>query len=217
MHKIQIKILDLANRTNIGSLTLRELGRKIGEEHPQKVKHHLNQLLKKGFLKEDKNKKIVTKIDDENSKSLLYSIPILGYANCGQALANAEESPEGYLLISRSALPSYHPGNYFAIKAIGNSMNDADINGETLNDGDYAIIEKAQHNPNTYDNKYVLSVIDGMANIKKFKKDDKNKQVLLISESKSDYPPIVISGEDFQNYFINGEVKKVVKTSTDQD
>ena len=212
MHRIQGQILELADKTNIGALTLREIGSRIGEDHPQKVKHHRSQLLKNGFLKEDKNTKTVTRVDKENSANLLYSVPILGYANCGQALAFAEERPEGYLQISKSILPNYDKDKFFAVKAIGDSMNNADIYGETLDDGDYAIVEKSQNSPDSYNNKYVLSIIDGMANIKKLKKDDINQQIVLVSESKSDYAPIVIGGEDFQNYLINGEVRKVIKT-----
>jgi len=213
MHKIQGQILELASKTNIGALTLRELGNRIGEDHPQKIKHHLNQLLKKGFLKEDKSKKLITRMDNENSANLLYSIPVLGYANCGQALAFAEEGFEGYLQVSRSLIPNYEKGKIFAIKAIGDSMNAANIYGEPLDDGDYALVDTSQHDLNFYNNKYVLSIIDGMANIKRLKQDDKNHQIILISESENDYPPIVIGSSDFQNYLINGEVKKVIKNS----
>jgi len=39
MHRIQIKLLDLAKIRNVFSMKLREIGRAIGEEHPQTIKH----------------------------------------------------------------------------------------------------------------------------------------------------------------------------------
>jgi len=48
MHPLQLALLKLARRRNLGKMTLREMGKEIGEKFPQKVKHHLNQLQKKG-------------------------------------------------------------------------------------------------------------------------------------------------------------------------
>ena len=48
MHDLQLKILKLLEKKEFDGLTLREIGKKIGEEkYPQKVKHHLLQLEKK--------------------------------------------------------------------------------------------------------------------------------------------------------------------------
>ena len=52
MHKIQRSILNLAEKENIGTMTLRAIGQAIGEgDAPQKIKHHLTQLESKGLLK----------------------------------------------------------------------------------------------------------------------------------------------------------------------
>jgi len=211
MHKLQKKILDLASRKNIGSLTLREIGEEIGATHPQRVKHHLEQLFKKGFLKENKEKNTITRIEQGKEGELFYSIPILGSANCGQALTFAEEAYEGFLQVSKEILPKQKNNKYFAVKVTGNSMNRAKIQGKQLEEGDYAIVKASQGSPDFYNNKYVLSVINGMANIKKFKKDGKNQRLLLISESTKDYPPIVIHTEDFEDYLVNGHVVEVIK------
>jgi len=40
MHIIQQKILKLAEKQNIDRMNLHEIGRLVGEEHPQKIKHH---------------------------------------------------------------------------------------------------------------------------------------------------------------------------------
>lgn len=213
MHKLQTRLLELAEKENLGKLTLREVGEKIDETHPQKIKHHLTQLFIKGFLKEDKQKGIISKVNNDQAGNILYSVPILGYANCGQALAFADEGYEGYLQVSKSLVPNFTEGKVFAVKAIGDSMNKSNINGKSLSDGDYAIVYSGSNDVDSYNNKYVLSIIDGMANIKKLKVDRSNNQILLLSESTSEYSPIIINNSDFRNYLINGEIKAVVKNS----
>jgi repressor LexA len=69
----------------------------------------------------------------------------------------------------------------FAIKAVGASMNRANIDGRNIEDGDYVIIDATDKSIRSND--YVLSVIDEMANIKKIIIDQQNRQVCLVSES----------------------------------
>lgn len=121
----------------------------------------------------------------------------------------AEETFEGYLKISPQIL-SVNKNNYdnlFAVRAEGDSMNLATINNERIEDGDYLVIDTNQTNPTN--GKYILSVIDGCANIKKIIKDDQNNRIALISESTKNYPPIYIHPDD--SYLINGTVISVIK------
>jgi len=211
MHVLQKRILDLAGQRNLTALTLRKIGEEIGDPHPQKVKHHLNQLLKKGFLRENKQDNTITRMDQNSEQGLFYTIPIVGSANCGQALIFAEEGYEGFLQVSQSIISNYNKDKFFAVKAVGNSMNRADINGKRLEEGDYAIVDTKSHELDFYNGKYVLSIINGMANIKKLQKDSKNERLILLSKSSQDYPPIVIHENDFQEYLVNGHIVEVVK------
>ena len=94
------------------------------------------------------------------------------------------------------------------VKAEGNSLNNAKkIPGGTVEDGDYVVIDGKNRNPS--DGAYVLSVIDDCANIKRFYR--KGDQIILISESKSDIPPIYIHSKDFPDYMVNGVVARVIK------
>jgi hypothetical protein len=52
IHPVQIKILELAHKEDISKMTLRKIGIKVGVEHPQKIKHHINRLIKLNLLKE---------------------------------------------------------------------------------------------------------------------------------------------------------------------
>ncbi len=209
MHSVQVKILTLSDSRNLASLKLREIGELVGEFHPQKIKHHLNQLFKKGFLKESLDKKVITRVNINALNDKFISIPILGSANCGEALMFAEENLEGYLQVSRSVVPSYRPQDMFIVRAVGNSMNQSNINGNTIEDGDYLVIDRAVSG--SFDNKYVLSIINGMANIKKFIMDQTRERILLVSESTQDYAPIIIHNNDYDNYLVNGIVVGVIK------
>jgi SOS-response transcriptional repressor LexA len=97
----------------------------------------------------------------------------------------------------------------FALIASGNSMNQADIDGEAIEDGDYVIIDREHKSVSNGD--YILSVIDGSANIKKFHRDEAHESIVLLSESTEKYEPIYIHEDDFSSYFINGRVIKVIK------
>jgi SOS-response transcriptional repressor LexA len=208
MHPIQQKLLRLADTYNIGNMSFRDIARIIGEEHPQTVKHHLEQLEKKELIKWDKENRVVTK------KSLgivsnidLIVIPVLGSANCGEANVYAEERIEGHIKVSNKLIGNRK--RVFAIKAVGHSMNNANIEGRNIEDGDYVIIDPNDKNINS--NEYVLSVIDEVANIKKIIIDRQNGQIALISESTFQYPDIFIEENEAAKYLINGKVIQVIK------
>jgi hypothetical protein len=57
----------------------------------------------------------------------------------------------------------------------------------------------------------VVSIIDGVANIKKLYIDEKKEQLVLLSESNQDIAPIYIHKHDLDSYLIAGTVVKVMK------
>lgn len=206
MHQVQEKILKVVEEKNLSDMTLREIGEMIGEKFPQKVKHHLDQLQKKGLIKINKAAKTIEKISRNSLMTgNLVSVPIVGTANCGPATIFANENIEGYLKISKNILKKCK--RIFAIKARGLSMNKVIIDGKNIEDGDYLIIDSENTSPKNGD--IVLSVIDDMANIKKYVWDDENNQVILVSESTKDIPPIYIHEDD--SFMINGKVIQVIK------
>lgn len=210
MHQIQEKILQLVDKENVGKMTLRAIGDAIGEPNkPQKIKHHLDQLAKKGLIKVDKNKDIIERVKrGAVEEGKLIAVPILGSANCGEALCIGEENFQGNLYVSTSLLDRVK--NIFAVKAVGQSMNRAKVKGRTsINDGDYVIVDSSAAKPNNGD--YVLSTIDGMMNIKRFYRDTDNNQIILVSESVQDLAPIYIHENDFVDYMVNGKVVQVLK------
>jgi len=207
MHILQEKLLDLASKKSLSNLSLREIGFGVGEKHPQKIKHHLEQLIKRGLLKFNKARGVFEKVKVESvEEGGLVSIPVLGSADCGPATIFANENVEGYLKVSKRIVKSKK--GLFAIKAMGDSMNRSRINGKSLEDGDYAIVDSTKRIPINGD--YIVSIIDDVANIKKYREDNKNKQIVLMSESTADYSAIYIHQGDVR-YLVSGKVIDVIK------
>jgi SOS-response transcriptional repressor LexA len=191
---------------NIGQMTLREIGMLIGQELPQKIKHHLTQLEMKGLITIDKKNAKISRVSDRaNQTDFLISIPILGSADCGPASFYADQNIEGYLKISKRLVPDRR--KLYALKAKGHSMDQSDINGKSIEPGDFVIVDSERISPVNGD--YVVSIIDGMANVKKYQVDKKNNRIALISESSQNHLPIFIHEED--DFRINGKVIDVVK------
>lgn len=207
MHIIQQKLLKLSEEKNLGTMTLREMGEQIGEKFPQKIKHHLSQLEKKGLLKISKAKGTIerTRPGKVSGTSSLVSVPILGTANCGPATFYTDTNYEGYLKVSQALLTKKK--DVYAIKADGLSMNRADVGGKAIEDGDYLIIDSSAQSPENGD--IVVSVFDDVANVKKFFFDEENGRVVLVSESNKDFPPIFIHEDD--DFSISGKVVQVIK------
>ncbi|MFA6375864.1 MAG: S24 family peptidase [Candidatus Paceibacterota bacterium] len=214
MHIIQQKILNLARERNLAQFTLRGIGESVGEpDSPQKIKHHLDQLMQKGLLLASADgKKLKPAASGMDKKSKIISLPIIGSANCGEALTFADEKIEGYLKVSPGILGANlakRAKNLYVLRAIGDSMNRADIKGKSIEEGDYVLIDGAAKLPR--DGEYVVSVINGLSNIKKYSTDNKNKRIMLVSESTQDIPPIYIHENDINNYVVCGTVIDIFK------
>lgn len=212
MNEIQKNILDLSKKYDLNQLGFRQIGRLIGEPHPQKIKYHVEQLKKAGLL-ESKPQRWNIRIGkfislNDFKRHSIVSIPIFGFADCGPAGVIAEENLTGFLKVSSKFLPKKE--GLFAVEAQGISMNKAKVGDQKKNiqPGDYVIIDNNDRSPNNND--YVLSIIDGLANIKKFNFDKKNNQISLLSESTNKFSPIFIHPDD-EKYIVNGKVVQVIK------
>lgn len=214
MHEIQEKLLALSKRENIAELSLRSMAEKIGmkDESPQKIKHHLGQLEKKGFFTINRNLGVIQNIpqwlDGKISKKVSFlSIPIIGIANCGPANVFAETNFQGFLKVSGRVLGRKKSEGLFAVKADGSSMNNAEINHKKLEDGDFAIVDSNEVTPSNKN--IVLAIIDGKATIKRYIDDKANNQIVLMADSSYDYEPIYLHPED--EFSINGKVVDIIK------
>jgi len=211
MNIIQTQLLNLiASTPEMGSFSLRKIAELLGVKgKPQIAKYHLQQLEKAGLIQvnlEQNILKLVKKGYNHASKSPLFAIPVVGAANCGPAVTYADQKVENYLKISSSLLPR-NKNRLFAIKADGDSMNQTDVNGKTIESGDYVLVDREVSNYNN--GEIVLAIIDGLATIKEFYRDKLNNRIILKANSDHEYMPIYI-GEDDQ-FIINGKVVDVIK------
>src|SRR5438876_7869389 len=176
MHQIQEKLLELSKRENLATLSLREMAKriKLPNESPQKIKHHLLQLQKKGFLSIDRAKGMMNRTSSTpawakgllHKAARLFSIPIIGTANCGPATIFAEQNFQGFLRASSKLVGRQRPNGLYAVKADGTSMNRAEVNGKRIEDGDFVIVDSEDKAVSTGD--VVLAIIDDKATIKRF-------------------------------------------------
>ena len=217
MHLIQEKLLKLSKKENLARLSLRDMAQGIGmpKESPQKIKHHLLQLQKKGFLSIDRAKGVMSRASSEpdwakgllHKASRLFSIPIIGTANCGPATIFAEQNFEGFLRASSKLVGRAKPTGLYAVKADGTSMNRAEIKGKRIEDGDYVIVDSEDKSVDTGD--VVLAIIDSKATIKRFIDDRANGQIVLMADSSYDYAPIYLHPSD--DFSISGKVVGIIK------
>ncbi len=220
MHPIQENLLLLSKTENLAKLSLREMAKRIAmpKESPQKIKHHLLQLQKKGFLSIDRAKGMMsrTTLEPDWAKGLLkktsrlFSIPVIGTANCGPATVFAEQNFQGFLRASSKLVGRSRPNGLYALKADGSSMNRAEINGKKIEDGDYVIIDSKNKSVSTGD--VVLAIIDNKATVKRFIDDRLNKQIVLKADSSFDYAPIYLHPSD--DFSISGKIVGVIKRSS---
>jgi len=169
--------------------------------------YYIERLRKTGWLSKESNRPRSLKVYKTNKSdegSIL--LPILGSANCGEALVLAVENPEGHLKVPFSFVRKRD--DIFVLKAEGDSMNMAVIGDSKSNieSGDFVIVDSDIKGVKHGD--YVLSIIDGCANIKKLGVHE--GYLRLISESSNPvHKPIYLSSDD--EFMINGKVLAVVK------
>ncbi|HJQ09378.1 MAG TPA: S24 family peptidase [Candidatus Saccharimonadales bacterium] len=212
MNETQKKILELAKSIDISSLGVRELARRLGV-HPQAAKYHKEKLERAGLLKLGKGLFSDIEVEYEALGSAdLLTIPFLGAANCGPATLLAGSEAEGKITLSSRLLCPCNYRSLFAVKADGDSMNQASIGGRCIEDGDFIVVD-ANAQPQKGD--YVVAVVNNLANIKRYYpelgKDGAIKRIALISESTESFEPIFIHPDDEQEGLIAGVVLRVIE------
>ena len=183
--------------------------------YPSSAYYHVKKLQDEGYIERESNiPRSISIYADKTIKTPFLKttgldsirIPILGAVNAGPATIFAEENIEGYLKVSRSLLNNKN--DIFALRVEGDSMNKARIDKKNIEQGDFVLIDSKYRTPKNGD--FVLSVIDGCANIKKFERNSKTGEVRLMSEStNTKYKPIYISSED--DFMINGKIVSIIK------
>jgi repressor LexA len=178
--------------------TLEEINDVTGGKSPRSASLVIERLIRLGFLKKyGNNLKLTEKRIDITSVSTV-DVPIVGQVACGLPIL-ALENIEAYIPVSTSlAKPS---GNYFLLRASGDSMNMAGIN-----DGDLVLV-KQQASANN--GEQVVALLNDQATVKEFHYKG-NYVTLLPKSSNPIHKPIILTEE----FVIQGIVKAVIPLKT---
>ncbi len=162
---------------------------------------YLNVLEKKGFIKRvSRDRGIELKNHAVNN---FINVPVLGMVNAGSPTFFAEQNIEGYLKVSRALLKNRE---VFAVRVFGDSMNLAKINGKKIKEDDLILVDYQVKNFNNGDK--VLTIIDGLATVKIFKKINKKMIGLFPESTNKKHQPIYLTPSD--DFIINGKVIDVL-------
>lgn len=217
--KKQKKVLDFVKKfieKNGYAPSLKEIQNKFKLASVSTAHYYMQKLENEGYITREENRvrsTEVVKVDEQANlfrnkrMSSAMMIPVYGVASAGPATVFAEQNKEGYLKINKEDF-SVEAENLFAVRAEGDSMNKANIKGNSIQDGDFVVIDGNYRQPE--DGDYVLSIIDNCANLKRFKIDPETGQRELVSESTQNYKPIFLyEGDD---YMVNGRIIGVIRS-----
>jgi len=193
IHPLQIKLLSLAEEDMLSGLSLRDIGKLIGEEHPQKVKYHLEQLQDKGLIYIDHTTGSIEFLREEGGENI--SIPLYGLAQCGQGTLFADEKVEDMVSFPAKLLGRYQ-NNIFATQAEGHSMY------PRIQHGDFVIVE---HSLIPQDNKVCLVLAEGEPRIKHFMYID--REMIALKSFNEDFATQIFPNQEVE---VLGIVRKVV-------
>lgn len=159
--------------------SVREICEAVSLRSTSTVHGHLKRLESKGLIKRDPTKpRALEIIENSNNKKEMLNIPIVGKVTAGApilATENIEDTfpmPIDYIK---------HNDELFMLRVTGDSMINVGIN-----DGDYAIIEKA---PTAQNGEIVVALIENEATIKTFYKE---KNHIRLQPENDSLSPIIV-------------------------
>ena len=148
--------------------TTREIGAMVGLSHVSVLKY-LQDMNDRGMLEYDGGVLSTERI--AKSKESSVSVPLIGSISCGRPLLS-EESVESYIRIPTEWLGS---GDYFLLRANGDSMVDAGID-----DDDIVIVRKTT---TANDGDIVVALVDNENTLKRLFRDEKRRKIVLHPEN----------------------------------
>jgi len=156
----------------------------------------INNLIKKGILKRDKDEKLRLLKDapESNLNACTVDVPLVGIVSCGAPIF-AEENIETYVPVSVSLASPGH--RYFMLRASGDSMN---LSG--INDGDLLLVRQQ---PTADNGQRVVALIDDEATVKQLEVVD-DAVILHPKSTNKEYQPIILDRE----FLIQGVVVAVL-------
>ncbi len=168
--------------------TVRELAAHLGFSSPRSASVVIDRLIDLGFLarrESDRTLQILKMPVDTGESNATVQVPLVGSAPCGAPLLAVVNVEAHYPVSLKLAKP---PHQYFLLRAVGTSMNRADIP-----DGSLVLVRHQQ----TADNgDIVVALVDDDATIKELLRSQ-NAAALVPRSDDPTHKPIVLT-HDFQ-------------------
>jgi repressor LexA len=179
--------------------TLEEIRKALGYSGISSVQRHIKALKKKNYLSSERYqaRTLEVLLPEKMTK-----IPLVGNAPAGAPFL-AIENIEAYIPHDTSRLKG-DSKDYFFLRAIGDSMDKSNINGKTIDEGDYVLVRKQ---PSADYGKRVVALIGNDATIKRLIKSDVGISLEPESTNLNNKPILVFD----DNFSIQGEVIDVLK------
>ncbi len=181
------------------SPTITELKKELGLSSLRSVTQRLEALEKKGFITRDRFQQRSIKIVHASSVYLppdFVAVPVIASAGCDAMEVYAQDEFGEFIAVDKKLLG--RATSIAAIKAIGDSMQDAGINN-----GDYVVVEVTDQ---VKDGDRVVAIIGNMAVIKRLEHVH-GKAILHPENAQGSYKPIIVSEEDSKVF---GKVLSVI-------
>lgn len=139
----QQKVLDVITDyydTNERVPTLRHIATRLGFSSPSSVQNYIKILLDNGYLAKGRGGR---SFRISYLAKPIVKIPVVGKIACGTPILS-NENIEAYIPVDSRSLEG-GASDYFFLKADDDSMNTTQINGKTVNEGDFVLIKKQSH------------------------------------------------------------------------
>nr|WP_262911071.1 S24 family peptidase [Tenacibaculum ovolyticum] len=176
-------------------LTIKDLSVESDIDSPGVLYYHLNQLVKKGYLKKNPNNSKDYIVLDSPEENILY-IGNYGKARCGHRGNILDGTPLNHIPIATSLL-RFSAKEAFIVEADGDSMQPKIFEGDVIiakkqNSADHGDLVVCSYNDEVLIKKYICQ----------------SNSISLVSLNQEKYHPIVVSIED--HFVISGIVKNIL-------
>jgi repressor LexA len=177
--------------------TMTELSKAFRLKSLRSVTQRIEALERKGLVKRDPfQHRSIKLLEKAGAPAGFIEVPVIASAGCDAMGVYAQDEFGEYILVDKSLI-NVHT-NIAAIKAVGDSMQDAGIRN-----GDYVIVEVTEYVNN---GDRVVAIIGNMAVIKRY---TRSGDVVVLNPENRDggYSPIVVNQEDSK---IFGKVLSII-------
>ena len=180
------------------SPTLEQLRSTLGFASLRTVTQYLDALEQKGYIVRRKNAKRNIELRDADANGMptqTITIPVIANVGCDDLSVFASEQRDEFLEVDKQLVDN--DDSIVAVRAIGDSMNDAGINT-----GDYVLIRFTEHAEN---GDRVAAIVNDMVTVKRLER--REGMTILWPESKDPkFKPIILR----ENFKIAGKVLCVI-------